>query len=59
MARLFPQAGLAAAAVVHLWPRTTAAALTVFSWAGLQYTADPAQRNTTFETFLKFVGAYR
>ena len=34
-------------------------ALTVCSWTGLDYNVDNKERNLYFETFLKFIGAFR
>ena len=36
-----------------------AVALTVISWPGLLYTFDQKERSLFFETFLKFLGAFR
>ena len=51
---------------VHLLRKTSlflqvsgAVALTVISWPGLLYTFDQKERSLFFETFLKFLGAFR
>ena len=36
-----------------------AVALTVISWPGLLYTFDQKERSLFFETFLRFLGAFR
>ena len=51
---------------VHLLRKTSlfpqvsgAVALTVISWPGLLYTFDQKERSLFFETFLRFLGAFR
>ena len=46
--------------MVHLWPKTAGAiAITVVSWNGLMYSESNKERTVYFETFLKFIGAFR
>ena len=75
VASLFPQTGLDSGCLVHLFPRTgncsDAAAtviclklagpppLTVCSWAGLDCGIDTKERTLYFETFIRFVAAFR
>ena len=40
-------------------PPPPALALTVCSWSGLDYTIDNKERTLYFETFLRWVGAFR
>ena len=43
-----------------LFPQVSGAvALTVISWPGLLYTFDQKERSLFFETFLRFLGAFR
>jgi len=60
IAQLFPQTNVDSSTMVHLWPKVSGAvALTITSWTGLYNHFNNKERTVTFETFLKFLGAFR
>ena len=58
VAGLFPQTNMSSGTMIHLWPKDTGLAMSVVSWAGLDYIMDIKERSNTFLTFLNFIDAF-